>query len=598
MTWLLQRTLDLIELLAAWLYERKYGAIARRIGRAPARHDGRAGLIILQIDGLSHQTLLAALDRGAMPYLKRLIERDGHRLQGWWCGVPSSTPAIQGGLMYGNNENVPAFRWYEKQTGQTFVAKHPQDAHLMQERLSEGRSGLLTGGSSYVNLLDGGARLALFTVSALNPQRLFENVRGVGFAMLLLLSPLRLLRIIGNAIWDYGRDLGRRLVTRFDTALGRRRRRFSPIASLFQIIASVIFRELQTFGILTDIYRRIPAIYANFYGYDEVAHQLGVLDDETARVLKGIDHQVKEIDTARKRFSFRRKYDLFIFSDHGMSPSTPFKELYGESLGELLARLVAQHSKRPISLDERGDGQPHANTEARFLLNELEGIQANLSPRSQKLAGLLRDFVARRVPAEDAATSEWDLSRQCDLILRNSGTVSHVYFTLTRHQMDMSEIELIYPGLLRQLVEHPGPGLILGRERGQAMVMTINGLRQLNPAGRPADPLVLDLLDNLPDPLLAAAQLARLTCFSNSGDLVIFGRWDSRGQVVCFEPHWATHGGVGGEQNRPFMLLPPHLDWDISRVTGPEQLYPLFMGRYGLQKPPPADQPDPADQGR
>ena len=54
------------------------------------------------------------------------------------------------------------------------------------------------------------------------------------------------------------------------------------MAALFQIVASVVFRELQTFGVLLDIYRRVPAIYANFYGYDDVAHQLGVFDRETA----------------------------------------------------------------------------------------------------------------------------------------------------------------------------------------------------------------------------------------------------------------------------------------------------------------------------
>ena len=59
MTWLLQRVLDLIELIVNWFYTRKYGAMARRFGRGTAEDDGRRGLIILQIDGLSHATLAA-----------------------------------------------------------------------------------------------------------------------------------------------------------------------------------------------------------------------------------------------------------------------------------------------------------------------------------------------------------------------------------------------------------------------------------------------------------------------------------------------------------------------------------------------------------
>ncbi|MCS6845143.1 MAG: alkaline phosphatase family protein [Caldilineales bacterium] len=592
MTWLLQRVLDLIELIVNWFYDRKYGAMVRRFGRGLAEDDRRRGLIILQIDGLSYTTLARALADGAMPYLSRLLEREGYRLQPWWCGVPSSTPAIQGGLMYGNNWNVPAFRWYEKTSGRTIVSKHPRDARLLQDRLSGGRPGLLAEGSSYLNIFDGGARLSLFTVSALGGQRFFENVRGVSFALLLLLSPLRLARAVWDVAWEFVRDLWQRLVGRFDTRVGRRRRPFSPLAALFQIFASVVFRELTTFGVLLDIYRRVPAIYANFYGYDDVAHQLGVLNAETRRILRSIDGRIREIDAARRRFAHRREYDLFVLSDHGMSPCTPFHELYGETLGEMLARLVQRESRPPVHLDESDTGSWRAGAEAQFLLEELRSIQANLSPRGRRLAARLIRFLERRMDLPDDPEAEadaeadpgagtdadWDLSRRHELVVRSSGTLSLVYFTVTSAAMDLSEIELLYPGLLRRLVEHPGLGLVLGRERGRAMAMTLRGPRQLSP---PTDPLVLDLLAHLPDPRLAAEQLARLVTFPAGGDLVLIGRWDSAGHTVAFESHWATHGGLGGDQNRPFLLLPPTVEWDVSHVRSPVELHKLFMARYG-----------------
>ncbi len=577
MTWLLQRVLDLIELLVTWFNRRKYGALARRLGRGAVSDpgdDGRRGLIILQIDGLSHATLQQALARGVMPHLRRMIERDGYRLERWWCGVPSSTPAVQGGILYGNNEEIPAFRWYEKASGKTMVAKHPRDARILQDRLSAGRIGLLEGGSSYVNIYDGGARQSLFTISALGGERFFENARGASLLLLLLLSPIRLLRLAKDVTLDFVRDLWQRLVGRFDTRVGRRRRPFSILSSLLQIIASVVFRELQTFGMLLDIYRRLPAIYANFYGYDDVAHQLGPLDGETERVLRGIDGRIREIDLTRRRFADRRPYDLFVLSDHGMSPCTPFQERYGETLGQFMATLAARDT--PVELDETFSREWRTRREAGFLLEELDGISAHLSWRSQRLAGVLRNFVARRIPADDE--QEYDLSRHRDLILRNSGTVSLVYFPLAAHQMDLSEIELAYPGLLRSLVEHPGLGLVLGRERGEAMAMTVRGPRRLLNLD---NSLIRDLLDNLPDPALAARQLARVACFANGGDLLLFGRWNAAGHAIAFEPHWATHGGIGGEQNRPFLLLPPDVDWDISAISGPEQLYPLFMAQSG-----------------
>jgi hypothetical protein len=504
------------------------------------------------------------------------VERDGYRLEPWWCGAPSSTPAVQGGILYGNNDGIPAFRWYEKDSGKTLVAKHPRDARLLQDRLSAGRRGLLEGGSSYVNIYDGGARLSLFTISALGGERLLENVRGFGFALLLGLSPIRLLRLCKDVALDFVRDLWQRLVGRFDTRMGRRRRPFSLLGSLLQIFASVVFRELQTFGVLLDIYRRVPAIYANFYGYDDVAHQLGPLDGETERVLRGIDGRIREIDATRRRFADRRPYDLFVLSDHGMSPCTPFHERYGETLGQFMASQAAKDA--PVALDETVSREWRTGREAGYLLEELDGISAHLSARSQRLAGVLRNFVARRIPADDE--HDYDLSRHSDLILRNSGTVSLVYFPLAAHQMDLSEIELVYPGLLRSLVEHPGLGLVLGRERGEAMAMTVRGPRRLLATD---DPLLRDLLDNLPDPALAARQLARVACFPNSGDLLLFGRWNAAGHVIAFEPHWATHGGIGGEQNRPFLLLPPGVDWDVAGISGPEQLYPLFMAGYGVK---------------
>lgn len=576
MTWLLQRVLDFIELIVAWFNRRKYRALARRMGREveSEEKEDQTGLIILQIDGLSHSTLQRALERGAMPHLRRMIEREGYRLEPWWCGVPSSTPAVQGGIMYGNNQEVPAFRWYEKASGRTVVAKHPRDARLLQDRLSAGRVGLMTGGSSYVNIYDGGARLSLFTISALGGERFFENVRGLSFALLLGLSPIRLLRLLKDVAVDFVRDLGQRLVGRFDTRVGRRRRPFTLFGSFLQIVASVIFRELQTFGVLLDIYRRVPVIYANFYGYDDVAHQLGPLDRETERVLRGIDGRIREIDATRRRFADRRTYELFVLSDHGMSPCTPFKERYGQTLGQFMASQVAKDA--PVELDETISREWRTSREAGYLLEELEGISAHLSWRSQRLAGALRDFVARRIPAEDE--HDYDLSRHRDLILRNSGTVALVYFPLAAHQMDLSEIELAYPGLLRSLVEHPGLGLVLGRERGEAMAMTVRGPRRLLNLD---DPLIGDLLHNLPRPARAARQLARVATFANSGDLLLYGRWNGAGQTIAFEPHWATHGGIGGDQNRPFMLLPPGVTWDLAEVSGPEELYPLFMGLTG-----------------
>ena len=174
-----------------------------RLRRAPPR------FVIAQIDGLAHEYLLRALAAGHTPHIQRLIAQ-GYRLQRWRCGLPSSTPATQSGIMYGNNWDIPAFRWYEKDTGLAPHCKSPAFAARIKEAVSAGGGpGILTGGSSYGNLVDGDARLALFTLSAMGRQRFYEGLRGLGWALLFALIPWRIIRIIGLIIWELARDIAR-----------------------------------------------------------------------------------------------------------------------------------------------------------------------------------------------------------------------------------------------------------------------------------------------------------------------------------------------------------------------------------------------------
>jgi len=105
-TWFAQRVLDLVGAGADLYYTRKYGAMARRLGRPDSGIDDQNGFIILQIDGLSHEFLQQALDAGAMPYLRRLLRERRLTLGQWRCGLPSTTPAVQAGIMFGR-PNAP-----------------------------------------------------------------------------------------------------------------------------------------------------------------------------------------------------------------------------------------------------------------------------------------------------------------------------------------------------------------------------------------------------------------------------------------------------------------------------------------------------------
>ncbi len=127
--------------------------LARRLGSTPSG-DNTRGIIILEIDGLSRERLETALERGRMPFLRDLLSR-GHCLTGYDSGLPSQTSSSQAGIMFGNNWDIPGFRWYDKNEGRVVSSRNPADARAIEAHVSHSH-GLLREGSSINNLLSGG----------------------------------------------------------------------------------------------------------------------------------------------------------------------------------------------------------------------------------------------------------------------------------------------------------------------------------------------------------------------------------------------------------------------------------------------------------
>ncbi len=557
----LRRIVDFLLWLVAWVSGRRYDVLARRIGLTPTGEAAVAQrrFILIQIDGLAYDFLVQALALGHTPTLQRLIGQ-GYRLQRWRCGLPSSTPAVQAGLLYGNNWDIPAFRWYEKAERFAPMCKFPPHVERIQARVSANRRGILAGGASYTNMFDGDARLALFTLSAMGRHRFFEQLRGLGWALLFLLNPWSTLRTIAVALWELLRDFARTFAR---WVRGGFRERLRLIRPFLQVLTNIIFGEIQTFGLRLDVYRGMPAIYANFYGYDEVAHGEDPTGPEALRSLRRIDRHLRAIE--RMRRIYWPDTELYVCSDHGMSRATPFAARNGQTLGE----FVAAHAQASVLTDEPHAEPDRAGQELKFLLDELDGIESHLSRRGQRLVQALRRWLLRRAPVEPE--TPWDFDRGGDVIVRGSGSLAHVYFNVTPEPMDVSEIAILYGDLLDALAHHPDIGLVLGRESGRPVVVTSNGT---------GDVMADRLPRGLADPEQVAADLARLVSFPHSGDLVLLGAWNAEGRIITFEDQAAAHGGIGGPQEYPFFLTPPGAPLDLSTVVNACQLYPYFMERY------------------
>jgi len=561
--------LDSFAAVTGFYYSKKYAAIVKRLGLRPAAtYTEQPGLIIVQIDGLAHEHLLQALDKGSLPHVKRMWNKDGFTLAPWHCGLPSTTPASQAGIMFGNNDDIPAFRWYDKAHGTSWVCKLPGIAALVQSRVSRGRTGILKGGTSYVNLFDGGASDSLFTLSDLQPRRFFEGVRGLGFVTLFLLNPVRALRTVYLALKEAIADALQRFSLRLH---GQSYLPFIGIFPLLRAFSNVISREIETFAVLVDIYRGVPAIYANYYGYDEIAHHFGVDSLAARQALRDLDGRLGQINRLR-RANLSRPYVLCFLSDHGMTSSEPFEHRYGESLGQAIQRLLGES----VLLVEHADGEQQSLSQTRFLLGELRTIEGNLRPTAARVARHIRRLVQRRLAQNPSEPPDWNLRRQFDVVVKSSGSLAHVYCNITPRRMDLSEVTAAFPGLVLRLLEHGGIGLVVAREGEQTLILGSDGILTLDGQGRP----ILEgenPLRHLKDPWEAAEQIQRVASFPSSGDLMLLGDYDpQRGVVVCFENQWASHGGLGGPQDEPFILYPAELGWDLSGVHNSRDLYPFF----------------------
>src|SRR5690349_18056808 len=188
-----------------WYYAVKYRPFRRE--RRP--HDGRRGLIALQIDALAYADLRRAMELGFTPTLSRLVNEDGFTLRRWFCGLPSATPYCQAGIFHGENGGIPAFRFYVKADRRVVTCNAPEGVQFIRDRIRA--PGALADGSSYVNLLDGDARTVAFTVATRERASVYHRLGGTRMALLIALHPVRVARMALQAAFEWLREEWERL---------------------------------------------------------------------------------------------------------------------------------------------------------------------------------------------------------------------------------------------------------------------------------------------------------------------------------------------------------------------------------------------------
>ncbi|NPV07555.1 MAG: hypothetical protein HPY83_06270 [Anaerolineae bacterium] len=560
MNLLVRKLIDLYEGLMRRYYSWRYGPVARRLGTTEG--DESRGFIVIQIDGLSHATLLEAVARGYAPHIGQLLRSGQGEAYRWFSGVPSTTPAVQAAIMYGSSEGIVGFRWYEKESGQAIVCKFPGTLSQIQARVSAGRRGILEGGASYANMFDGGASTSLFTLSAIGRTSILRKMGGLSLFLVLAFSPVRVMRILALSVWTYLLGVWRRLSALFwPSKYGQ----LSFLSPFVHVLTDVVVREIETFAVLVDIYRGVPAIYANYSSYDEWAHRFGPTDGHALRAVKAIDSQVQQVDRMRRRWG-GRPYDLYLLSDHGMTPSVPFETAFGQSLGQFVDSCI----EAPTRTDEARAGAVGLRGASSLLGYEVGVAEDDLEGLPSDAARSLRLSLERR--AEEEIT---ELPGRTDVVVRDSGPLSHVYFSVVPEgPMDLSALEEVYPGLVRRVADHPGIAVVGVRTAVGPQLVTAEGTYPCRPGQGEA------AFADLADATAIVTSLRDLLAHPSAGDLVLLGRWNWWGRpdlVVTFERQRATHGGVGGEQCYPFIIGVTREPVDLSDVRGPTDIYRLLL---------------------
>ncbi|TDC20945.1 hypothetical protein E1265_19585 [Streptomyces sp. 8K308] len=517
----------------------------------PAPPSRTPGTVFLQLDGVGYELLCEAVD-GERPLMPTLAAMCGttHRLTPWRTDWSSQTGASQLAILHGSNEDVPAFRWYEKDTGEVIISNRPSSAAELQRRATarSGHPGLLAhDGASRGNLFSGGADQVALVLSVARRGR-GQRSRAGYFAY--FSDPAHAARTALSFVAELVREVCQ--------SLGARLRGDRPRVSrgglypLIRAFATVVQRDVVTAAVAGDILNGRTAVYADLVAYDEVAHHSGPRGRDARQVLARTDRCVAAIAQAIRYAP--RPYHLVLLSDHGQSQGETFRSRFGVTLEE----LVRAGCGRPLVPRQAG-GRPCLSGE-----REPAGAEARGAAR----AALHRPEESPEPPGGPAR------GRGAPIVL-GSGNLGLISFPDLVGRASAEAITARYPGLLRALADHPGIGFLLVRsERHGPVVLGAGGAEHRLATGEVlgADPLA-------PFGPGAAETVRRTAGFPHAADIMVNSALDpDTGEVHAFEDQAGSHGGLGGEQSRAFLMSPLALSAPDAELVGAEAVHQVLRG--------------------
>lgn len=497
----------------------------------------KEAFLFVEIDGLSYKVLQDALDRNIMPNLKKLITDGTHRLTSWQTDLSSQTSSSQAGILHGNNSNIPAFRWVEKENNNRIVSSNSMgDANRIEAEISDGKGLLSCNGASRSNLFSGDAEDYMLTYSKFGTLSDFYTRTWY----YLYVSPFVITKIILLFLWDMLMEFFSRIYHFIYNITPRLKKGLSYYVARGG--ANVVMREATTLALIGDVYAgKYNVIYSTYMGYDEIAHHSGIRDRDAFRALKQIDKQIQRlvgvIDDAK------RHYNLIVLSDHGQSQGPTFKQKYGITLNQLVENNLPEDTTIQSIL--------HSNDD--HFMEEF-----SINSRVNKLQ---EKYNLRQVSEDEKA----------ETIILASGNLGLIYFTDWSKRLTYEIINEIFPNLIDNMVNHEGIGFVMVKsEVDGTMVITRDKTYFLDKKEYDVDEFLKTYGVNV------LGHLKRTDSFDHVPDILVNSTYDvENDEVYSFEELIGSHGGVGGSQQEPFILYPS--SWQLNgEIIGAENVNKFF----------------------
>jgi len=552
-----------------------YRRVIRRAARRmrPAGVSDVPGVLFVQIDGLGLAVLRRALRDGNAPALARWLASGSHRLLAWETGWSSQTGASQCGILHGSTFDIPAFRWLEKESGARLVSNHPRSAAEIERRHSDGRGLLHADGAGRGNLYTGDAKQNILTMSVAGRKR---GRLGQGYYAYFAV-PYNAMRTLVGFAAEVVRELAQASRQRRNDVRPRVRR--GGLYPFLRAFATVISRDVTTQTLIGDLYTGRSVIYADFVGYDEVAHHSGPERYDALDTLRRLDRDIGRLERAAENAP--RPYRLVVLSDHGQSQGATFEDRYGCSLGELVRSALHEGRVSEIGAARVAGDESwgYASAAAADVASEdgRVGRALQRALRDRRETGHGRAALTETGapgPEPDRREGAAPAARPGEAVVLASGNLGLVYLTKQAERLSLEVISARYPDLVPTLTGHPGIGFVLVRsdELGPVAIGR-DGLQALQTqVVHREDPL---------QPFGASArwQVLQTDSYPHCADIMVNSMWDPQTEeVAAFEHLVGSHGGLGGEQTHPFVLYPSDLPDPAGPIRGADELHKMLRG--------------------